>query len=158
MIVKDIIDQDFCQYKKPCMTIVFPYCSFKCDKECGESVCQNSALALSPDIEVDTYVVVKRFLDNEMVNTLCCAGLEPFDSPRDLNRLISLLRFCECEDEIIIYTGYTEEEVAKYFPWIYAYKNIIIKFGRFIPNKPHHIDEVLGVELASDNQYAKRIN
>ena len=103
MIVKNIIDQDFCQYKKPCMTIVFPSCSFKCDKECGESVCQNSALALSPDIEIDTYTVVKRFLENEMVNTLCCAGLEPFDTPRDLNRLISLLRFCECDDEIIIY-------------------------------------------------------
>ena len=103
-------------------------------------------------------MVVKRFLDNEMVNTLCCAGLEPFDTPRDLNRLISLLRFCECDDEIIIYTGYTEEEVSKYFSWIYAYKNIIIKFGRFVPNQPHHIDEVLGVELASENQYAKRIN
>ena len=36
-------------------------------------------------------------------------------------------------------------------------KNIIIKFGRFIPNRPSRYDEVLGVELASDNQFAKRI-
>jgi hypothetical protein len=41
---------------------------------------------------------------------------------------------------------------------MFVFKNIIIKFGRFVPNKPHHIDEVLGIELASDNQYAKRIN
>lgn len=158
MEVKNIIDQDFHQYKKPCMTIVFPNCSFKCDKECGESVCQNSALALSPNIEIDTYTIIKRFLENEMVETLCCGGLEPFDSEKDLNRLISLLRFCECDDEIIIYTGYTEEEVNEFFPWIYAFKNIIIKFGRFISNRPSKYDEVLGIELASDNQYAKRIN
>ncbi len=93
-----------------------------------------------------------------MVETLCCGGLEPFDSEKDLNRLISLLRFCECDDDIIIYTGYTEEEVNELFPWIYAFKNIIIKFGRFISNRPSKYDEVLGIELASDNQYAKRIN
>ena len=35
--------------------------------------------------------------------------------------------------------------------------SIIIKFGRFIPNKPSRFDELLGVELASDNQYAMRL-
>jgi hypothetical protein len=29
--------------------------------------------------------------------------------------------------------------------------DLIIKYGRFIPNKPHRFDEILGVELASDN-------
>jgi hypothetical protein len=32
--------------------------------------------------------------------------------------------------------------------------NLIFKFGRFIPDRPHRFDEVLGVELASDNQFA----
>jgi hypothetical protein len=31
---------------------------------------------------------------------------------------------------------------------------LIFKFGRFIPDRPHRFDEVLGVELASDNQFA----
>ena len=44
MIVKGIIDEDFINYKKPSMVIEFPYCSFKCDKECGQPVCQNSSL------------------------------------------------------------------------------------------------------------------
>jgi len=35
------------------------------------------------------------------------------------------------------------------------YKNVIVKFGRFIPNQEKHYDEILGVELASPNQYAK---
>ena len=34
------------------------------------------------------------------------------------------------------------------------FANVIIKFGRFIPNQKPHFDEVLGVELASPNQYA----
>jgi hypothetical protein len=33
--------------------------------------------------------------------------------------------------------------------------NIIVKFGRYRPNQEPHFDKVLGVELASDNQYAK---
>jgi len=37
-------------------------------------------------------------------------------------------------------------------------KNIIIKYGRFIPDKEKHYDEVLGIYLASDNQYAERIS
>ena len=28
---------------------------------------------------------------------------------------------------------------------------VIIKFGRFIPDRPHKYDELLGIELASDN-------
>ena len=38
------------------------------------------------------------------------------------------------------------------------FPNIIIKFGRFIPNQQSHYDEVLGINLASDNQYAKKIS
>ena len=38
------------------------------------------------------------------------------------------------------------------------YSNIIIKFGRFIPNQKPHYDPVLGVELASDNQYGEKIS
>jgi hypothetical protein len=126
MILKGVVDQDFVQYKKPCMTLMFPRCSFKCEIECGENVCQNGALAQARDIEVDTYAIAKRFLDNLMVNVLVCSGLEPFDSGKDLNRLISLLRFCECDDDVVIYTGYTEEEIKERFSWIYGHKNIII--------------------------------
>ena len=36
--------------------------------------------------------------------------------------------------------------------------NIVIKYGRYIPGQTPHYDEVLGVKLASDNQYAERIS
>ena len=32
---------------------------------------------------------------------------------------------------------------------------IIVKFGRFRPNQEKHFDEVLGIYLASNNQYGK---
>ena len=35
---------------------------------------------------------------------------------------------------------------------------IIIKWGRYIPNRPSRYDEILGVTLASDNQYGKQIS
>ena len=38
------------------------------------------------------------------------------------------------------------------------WENIIIKFGRYIPNQEKHYDDVLGIELASDNQYAEVIS
>ena len=38
------------------------------------------------------------------------------------------------------------------------FKNIIIKFGRYIPNRNNKYDEILGVTLASDNQFAEKIS
>lgn len=36
--------------------------------------------------------------------------------------------------------------------------SITVKFRRFIPNKPERFDEILGVTLASNNQYAMVIS
>ena len=62
------------------------------------------------------------------------------------------------QDDIVIYTGYKEEEIKNQLQYLRAYRNIIVKFGRFIPNQQPHYDDVLGVMLASDNQYAERIS
>ena len=61
------------------------------------------------------------------------------------------------KDPIVIYTGYKEEELIEQIKFLQQFDNIIVKFGRFIPNSPHIFDTVLGVELASNNQYAKYI-
>ena len=62
------------------------------------------------------------------------------------------------DDPIIIYTGYTSDEIGPKLNKLRRYKNIIVKFGRFIPNQEPHRDDVLGVMLASNNQYAKKIS
>ena len=156
MMVKGIIDEDFINYKKPSMVIEFPYCSFKCDKECNQQVCQNSALVKEQDIEISIKKIVNRYLNNPITKAIVCQGLEPFDSVHDLALLVKALRE-KTDDDIVIYTGYNRTEIEKYFYFFSKFPNIIIKFGRFIPNQPSHFDEVLGVTLASPNQYAERL-
>ena len=156
MIVKGIIDEDFVNYKKPSMTIEFPYCSFKCDKDCGQQVCQNSALVNEPNISISVYKIIDRYLNNPITKAIVCQGLEPFDSKDDLITFIDRLRR-RTDDDIIIYTGYTKKELQAEIQLLQNFNNIIIKFGRFIPNQPSHFDDILGVTLASPNQYAERI-
>ena len=141
------------------MFIIFPKCSFKCDKEAGCSICQNSALINEPNINISMFTIRENYLNNSISKAIVMGGLEPFDSPNDLNILIGLLRD-KTKDDIVIYTGYTEEELRQnsVYKEILNYQNIIIKFGRFIPNQEPHYDSLLGVNLASDNQYAKRVS
>ena len=158
MIIKGIIDEDLINYKKPSMVIEMPNCDFKCDKECGKKICQNSNLALAPDMEVPAQEIIERYLENDITQAIVFQGLEPFDSVKDLIYFITAFR-TKSLDDVVIYTGYTEDEVQSYIKILkLSFKNIIIKFGRFIPNQPHHTDFILGVELASPNQYAVKIS
>ena len=157
MIIKGLIEEDFVQYKKPSMTICFPTCTFKCEKDCGERVCQNSALATSKAFDIKTIDIVNRYMNNPISKSIVFSGLEPFDSWENLKLLLMEFRI-RTDDDIVIFTGYTEEELQYQITWLQQYKNIVIKFGRFIPSQEHHFDEVLGVELASPNQYARRIS
>ena len=107
MILKDIIATDFMNYQVPAMYVAFPYCSFKCEKDCGIKCCQNSALAKSPNIEISAERVVEMYKKNhDLSKAVVCCGMEPFDSFGDLLDLIVGIR-SEFDDPIIIYTGYT---------------------------------------------------
>ena len=156
MFVKGIIYQDFVNYKKPAMVIEMPKCDFKCDKECGSQVCQNSDLARQPDIKVDAIKVVKQYVSNPITEAIIFQGLEPFYD-EDLLLWVNLIR-TYTHDDIVIYTGFYKEEITPYLTALKKYDNIIIKYGRFIPNKESHYDPVLGVKLASPNQYAERLS
>lgn len=157
MKVITIVDEDFVNYKKASMYIAFPNCSFKC----GKNICQNSPLATQPRIDISYESIVRRYLNNQYTNAIVFAGLEPFDDFTDLELLINEFRIYT-DDDIVIYTGYNKDEIQErinYLKDTCGYKNIIIKFGRYIPKliQESHYDEVLGVNLASDNQYAERI-
>ena len=154
MKIKGLISEDFVNYKKPAMTIMFPHCNgFKC----GAEYCQNSPLSKAEDIEMDIADIVIRYLNNPITESVVMQGLEPFDSWDDLIGFVKQLRE-SCDDDIVIYTGYYKEEIADKISVLSKYKNIIIKYGRYIPNQEKHYDEVLGVYLASSNQYAERIS
>lgn len=172
-----LIDEDFINYKKPAMVIEFPKCSFKCDKEFGTRICQNGSLASAPRITISITDLIDRYMNNPITEAIVCQGLEPFDSVDDLFALIDYFRQAT-KDDIIIYTGYTKEELEtskiyrmtginenniktekiSFLTFLKKYDNIIIKYGRYKPFNDPHYDEVLGVNLASDNQYAERIS
>ena len=157
--IKELRDEDFTSYKKPSMVIGFPRCSWKCERECGMRVCQNGALAQVPDRTIGVKTIVCRYINNPITSAIIMAGLEPFDSEEDLQILITYLRV-STQDDIVIYTGYTKEEIQsrEIYKYLLNAKNIVIKFGRFIPNQESHYDPILGIKLASDNQYAERIS
>ena len=161
MIIKNIIEEDFSNYKKPSMFILMPTCTFKCEKECGVHCCQNSALAQASNIEIDSTELISRYMNNPITQAVVFGGLEPFDSWGDIQSFIINFRY-RSPDDIVIYTGYTEQEIdPSIISWLELYAMdgpIIIKYGRFIPNQRSHYDEILGVNLASPNQYARRIS
>lgn len=157
MILKGIIDIDIVNYRKISMVLEFPKCTWKCDKDCGKQVCQNSKLASAPNIEISIEEIIKRYEANPMTEAIVCQGLEPFDSLDELYDFVHAFRKVS-NDDIVIYTGYKEEEIYPYVNFFKAFKNIIIKFGRFIPNDQPRFDIILGVNLASSNQYAVKIN
>lgn len=159
MRIKGLIDESFVDYKKPSMYIAFPFCDWKCERDAGCAICQNSQLAQEPIVEISELEIINRYVKNPITKAIVMSGLEPFNSIDELYSLCLQLRQYT-NDDIVIYTGYTEEEIKQMTNdrRFYNIPNIIIKFGRFIPNQEKHYDEVLGVELASPNQYARRIS
>jgi hypothetical protein len=154
MIVKEIRDEDFISYKKPAMVIGFPSCSWKC----GEELCQNSSLAQAPNINIGFKTIVNRYINNPITSAIVMGGLEPMDSYQDIVDIITYLRAANNNDDVVIFTGYEKSELQDRISELYSFGNIIIKWGRFRPNEEPHYDEILGVKLASSNQYAERIS
>lgn len=155
MLIKGVIHEDFVNYKKPSMVVEFPICkNFKC----GKKLCQNSPLAKSPSIDIPINTIVQWYIKNSITQAILFQGLDPFDSKKECKDLIAALRE-KTDDDIVIYTGYTKKEIYSEVEYLASkYPNIIIKFGRYIPSQAPHLDPVLGVQLASDNQYAEKIS
>ena len=68
--------------------------------------------------------------------------MEWFDQFVELLECIEAFRE-KTNDDIIVYTGYYKEEITEHLMTLKKYKNIIVKFGRFIPNQKTHYDKVL---------------
>jgi len=159
MKLKTIIDEDFINYKKPSMMLATCQCDWKClkDNNLDMSICQNSELAHQKTIEISNEKIIARYLNNPISQTLVIGGLEPFLQFKELLLLIHDFRE-KCEDEVVIYTGYYPSEIKKELKQLKEYSNIIVKFGRYDPTRLKIFDIVLGVWLASYNQFAIKIS
>lgn len=153
MKVKYIIDETFQDYKHPAMLIGTCYCDFKC----GKDICQNVDLSKQPNIEISNNKIVNRYVKNKITKAVVFGGLEPFVQINQVKELIKCFRE-KTNDIIVIYTGYYLREISKQVNSLKIYNNIIIKFGRYIPNQKKIYNELLGIWLISDNQYTIKIS
>lgn len=159
MRVKDIIAEDFLNYKHPAMFIASMKCDWKCCRECGvENVCQNRELANSPTITVSDVAIYNLYRHSDITKAVVIGGLEPI---LQIDEVISLIQTFRSRGEVcpfVIYTGYEPEEIPQELEKLRQFYNIIVKFGRYLPNKNTRFDDVLGITLASENQFAMELN
>lgn len=159
MKLKFIKRDDFVNYKKCSMFLGTTSCDWKCCKENNLpcSTCQNYPWSNNPIKEFDNKDIISMYLKDGLEESIVFGGLEPMLQFQELVSFIDKFRKVS-EDDIVIYTGYYKTELEKEIKILKKYKNIIIKFGRYVPNRKSKYDKVLGITLASDNQYAERIS
>ena len=159
MRIKGLQDEDFVNYKKPSMFIGTSICDWKCcNEQClDKSICQNSSLANSKTIDISADEIYRRYINNPITKAVVIGGLEPILQFSEILDLIYTFRNNGCFDNFVIYTGYYPSEIKHEIEELGRCKNIVVKFGRFLYNDKPIFDDVLGVTLASSNQYAKRI-
>ena len=151
--IKSILSESFTDYKKCSMLI----CGCKCTWKCGKELCQNSPLAKCSTKEIDVDKIVEEYMKNDLTSAIVFGGLEWIDQFVELLDCIEAFRK-KTNDDIIVYTGYNKNEIEEHLMTLKKFKNIIVKFGRYIPNQKPHFDPVLGVYLASNNQFAENIS
>lgn len=161
MRVKAVVDEDFTNYKRAAMFIGTISCGGKCCIEAGIplSVCQNDGWRSCAPITISDEELCSRYQNNPLTSAIVFGGLEPMEQFNELFSFLHTLRedFC-CYDDVVIYTGYDADEIMQQIDALKQYRNITIKFGRYKPGEQPHFDDVLGVWLASGNQYANKIS
>lgn len=152
MKIKYIIDEIFQDYKKPSMLIATYKCSFKCEN------CQNRHLSdEATTIDYPIEKIIDRYVNNSISESIVIGGLEPLEQQEDILELVREFRK-KTLDDIVIYTGFDKNEVEDFINELKKSHNIRVKFGRYIDDSEERFDEILGVTLASSNQYAEIIS
>ena len=155
--LKDLIYERFGDYKDPSLFLCAISCNWKCCKD-NPKICQNMEINKNPIHEISFEYLYKKYMENPITEAIVIGGLEPVLQYKEIIDLIDFFRDNNCNDYFVIYTGYYEDEIGDIINLLKQRKNIIVKFGRFIPNSKEKYDEILGVKLSSDNQYAKIIS
>lgn len=81
-------------------------------------------------------------MKNDLTSAIVFSGLEWMDQFFELIECIEAFRE-KTDDDIIVYTGYDKEEITEHIMTLKKFKNIVVKYGRFIPNQEKHYDKVL---------------
>lgn len=154
MLVKGLVREDFSNYRLPSLFIGTSECAHNCPG------CQNNSLKQRSAEEISNETLMRYyFIDNAITEAIVLGGLDPLQTFKETLEFYQHARSYGFDFPIVIYTGYTEEEAAdKISQLVNIGGHLIVKYGRYIAGHQSHYDEVLGVKLASDNQYAKEYN
>lgn len=161
MHLKGLVDEDFVNYKEPSLFLITSTCDWKCCREQNLplSVCQNMPIIRDTTKDISEEKIYERYIDNPITKSIVLGGLEPFDQFGEVYNLIYYFRAIKGNtDTFVIYTGYYPSEIDEMIKMLSMFDNIIVKFGRYIPNSKKIFDKILGVELASENQFALKIS
>ena len=159
MRLKFIKDEDTVNFKKISMFLGAINCSWKCAMEAGFSpdLCQNEPWSREPIKNYEIADVIKRYMNNPLTDAIVVGGLEPFDEFDEWYEFVKEFRKVS-NDYVVFYTGYYKEEVPEILESLQEFPNIIVKWGRYIPNSIPRYDAILGITLASVNQYAEKVS
>lgn len=159
MSVKEIVDENFQDYKKASMFICAKSCDFKCLTELNKNIniCQNMRVSKLPTFDIKISDIFDRYVSNIITRAVIIGGLEPMLQFHEVYSLIYYFRKNNCPDDFVIYTGYYYREIEQYIKKLQDLDNIIIKYGRYIPDSNPRFDNTLGIILSFDNQYSERI-
>lgn len=151
--LKDAVEV-FQDYKKSALLFSTCYCDWKCCTELNIdiSVCQNSKISMQREVNLPFHRILD-MVRNSITDAVIFGGLEPFLQADELVQCIQYLRNNGVKKDIVIYTGYYIEEISTETLLFLSLNQVILKCGRYIPNRSSKYDEVLGITLASDNQY-----
>ena len=154
MLVKNIVEEDFVNYKLPSMFIATCFCDWKCCREqnLDISVCQNSDISKQANYNISNKDIFNRYISNPITKAVVIGGLEPMMQFEEIYDLIKCFRDNNCKDMFVIYTGYNENEILNQIDRLKKFENIILKIGRYRPNNKSHYDDILGINFVSDNQ------
>ena len=140
MLVKNIVEEDFVNYKLPSMFIATCFCDWKCCREqnLDISVCQNSDISKQANYNISNKDIFNRYISNPITKAVVIGGLEPMMQFEEIYDLIKCFRDNNCKDMFVIYTGYNENEILNQIDRLKKFENIILKIGRYRHNNKSH--------------------
>lgn len=155
------IREVFGDYKKTSLLLSVKTCDYKCciEGNFNINICHNYHLDSNEEKEISPQYIWNKVNSNPLIQGVIFAGKEPMLDIyfEDMLKVIKEIRE-NSNIDIVIFTGYYEKEIPNKIEELKKYKNIVVKFGRYIPNRNSIFSDVLGTTLASDNQYAVKIS
>jgi len=159
MKVRGVVAEDFVNYKMPSMFITSAVCDWKCctEQNIDTAICQNQPLMQVHEFEASPESLFELFTSNDITKAVVIGGLEPMLQFDEVREVIRYFREHGENCPFVIYTGYYPFEIEGALGVLQSFRPVIVKFGRYRPDLDGRYDEVLGVTLASSNQYAEEI-